>query len=90
MIWLKHTCLIQTFCAGSRAYSVMCAYNRLRGEPCCGDKYLEDLLRNKWGFKGYIVWIAVLSAIFTGNAHHIVNTPAASAKAVQAEPSELR
>lgn len=38
------------------AYSVMCAYNRFEGEPCCGsDELLVDILRNRWGFKGYIV-----------------------------------
>ncbi|MDR3060542.1 MAG: glycoside hydrolase family 3 C-terminal domain-containing protein [Dysgonamonadaceae bacterium] len=38
------------------AYSVMCAYNRYEGEPCCGsDELLVDILRNKWGFKGYVV-----------------------------------
>ena len=36
--------------------SVMCAYNRTYGEPCCGSKYLlDDILRQKWGFKGHIV-----------------------------------
>lgn len=36
--------------------SVMCAYNQLYGEPCCGNKpLLVDLLRNKWNFKGHIV-----------------------------------
>ncbi|MGE0088527.1 MAG: glycoside hydrolase family 3 N-terminal domain-containing protein [Bacteroidales bacterium] len=36
--------------------SVMCAYNQLYGEPCCGNKFLlTDLLRNKWNFKGHIV-----------------------------------
>ncbi|MDR1369038.1 MAG: glycoside hydrolase family 3 C-terminal domain-containing protein [Dysgonamonadaceae bacterium] len=38
------------------AYSVMCAYNRFEGEPCCGsDELLVDILRNKWGFEGYVV-----------------------------------
>ena len=38
------------------AYSVMCAYNRYEGEPCCGsDELLVDILRNKWGFQGYVV-----------------------------------
>ena len=67
-------------------YSVMCAYQRFRGEPCCGDKYLEDLLRNKWGFKGYIVsdcW--AIKDFYDPNAHHIVNTSAeAAVKAVKA------
>lgn len=36
--------------------AVMGAYNRTNGEPCCGSKtLLEDILRNKWAFKGHIV-----------------------------------
>ncbi len=35
---------------------VMCAYNRLNDEPCCGSKtLLNDLLRENWGFKGHVV-----------------------------------
>ncbi len=35
--------------------SVMCAYNRTFGKPCCGSSYLlNELLRNQWGFKGYV------------------------------------
>jgi len=37
------------------AYSVMCAYQRLNGAPCCGSKFLENILRNNWNFQGYIV-----------------------------------
>ena len=37
------------------AQSVMCAYNRTNGEPCCTSKPLNDLLRKQWGFNGYIV-----------------------------------
>ena len=37
-------------------YSVMCAYNRYLGEPCCGSRALqEELLRGELGFEGYIV-----------------------------------
>jgi len=36
--------------------TVMCAYNQLYDEPCCGNTMLlNDLLRSKWGFKGHIV-----------------------------------
>ncbi|MCF8364225.1 MAG: glycoside hydrolase family 3 C-terminal domain-containing protein [Bacteroidales bacterium] len=36
--------------------TVMCAYNQLYGEPCCGNTMLlSDLLLKKWGFKGHIV-----------------------------------
>ena len=36
--------------------SVMGAYNRTNGEPCCGSKtLLADTLRDKWGFEGHVV-----------------------------------
>ncbi len=36
--------------------SVMCAYNRTNGDPCCGHNYLlTEVLRGKWGFKGHVV-----------------------------------
>ena len=39
-----------------KAYSVMCAYNRTNGEPCCANKKLmQDILRGEWGFNGYVV-----------------------------------
>ncbi len=37
-------------------HSVMCAYNRFEGEPCCGSDKLElRILRDYWKFPGYIV-----------------------------------
>ena len=36
--------------------SVMCAYNRFEGSPCCGsDELMVDILRNQWGFQGHVV-----------------------------------
>ena len=40
----------------AKAGSVMCAYNRINGEPACANQFLlQDQLRGKWGFKGYVV-----------------------------------
>ncbi|HEM48802.1 MAG TPA: hypothetical protein ENO27_01195, partial [Caldithrix sp.] len=39
-----------------KAYSIMGAYNELNQVPCCGNEYLlNDILRRKWGFEGYVV-----------------------------------
>jgi beta-glucosidase len=39
-----------------KAYSVMGAYNRLYNTPCCAsDLLLDETLRKKWGFEGYVV-----------------------------------
>jgi beta-glucosidase len=38
------------------AQSVMCAYNRVDGQPACSSsRLLEDVLRKQWGFQGYVV-----------------------------------
>jgi beta-glucosidase len=39
-----------------KAGSVMCAYNRVNGEPACANSYLlENQLRGAWKFDGYVV-----------------------------------
>jgi beta-glucosidase len=36
--------------------SIMCAYNRVNGEPCCtGQTLLQSILHNEWKFKGHVV-----------------------------------
>ncbi|WP_369765709.1 glycoside hydrolase family 3 C-terminal domain-containing protein [Flavobacterium sp. WC2429] len=70
----------------AKVYSVMCAYNSYKGLPCCGNKALSDLLRNDWGFKGYIVsdcW--AVKDFYDKGAHEVVATrEEASAMAVKA------
>ncbi len=39
-----------------KADSIMCAYNRVNGEPACANKFLlKDQLRGAWKFNGYVV-----------------------------------
>ena len=67
-----------------KAGSVMCAYNSYMGEACCGsNELLNDILRNEWGFDGYVVSdCGAISDIYAG--HRLVETPEeASALAVK-------
>jgi beta-glucosidase len=62
-----------------KAESVMGAYNRTNGEPCCGSRtLLQKILREEWGFDGYVVsdcW-----AICDFHLHHkVTSSPAESA-----------
>ena len=61
-----------------KAGSVMCAYNAIKGQPACANQYLlQDQLRGKWGFQGYVVSDCdAVSDIFTG--HHYRATQAQS------------
>ena len=55
-LWDTYLPAFEKLIKTGNAYSVMCAYNRFEGEPCCGsDELLIDILRNKWGFEGYVV-----------------------------------
>ena len=45
----------RTLIMDAGAYSVMGAYNMFRDYPCCANPILYGILRNEWGFKGYIV-----------------------------------
>jgi len=34
---------------------IMCAYNRIDGEPCCGNtRFLKEILRDEWKFRGLV------------------------------------
>jgi beta-glucosidase len=56
----------------AKAGSVMCAYNSINGQPACASEFLlEDQLRGKWDFKGYVV--SDCGAVRDiANGHHFV------------------
>ena len=59
--------------------SVMGAYNRTNGEPCCASKPLiQDTLRDEWGFAGHFVSDCWAIRDIHEN-HHVTNTVEESA-----------
>jgi beta-glucosidase len=64
----------------AKADSVMCAYNRINGQPACVNEFLlEDQLRGKWGFQGYVVSdCGAVIDVFKGH-HFTASQPEASA-----------
>lgn len=66
---------------------VMCAYNRLEDEPCCGNnRLLMQILREEWGYKGIVVSdCGAISDFYKKGAHEAYpDKEHASAKAVLA------
>jgi beta-glucosidase len=54
-LWETYLPAFKRLTQEGHVYSFMCAYNRLYGQPCCSDAFLlNDILRNKWGFKGFV------------------------------------
>jgi beta-glucosidase len=54
-LWETYLPAFKMLTQEGHVYSFMCAYNRLYGKPCCSDTFLlNDILRKKWGFKGFV------------------------------------
>ena len=65
----------------AQAGSIMCAYNRLNGEPACAShSLLVKTLREDWKFKGYVV--SDCDAVVDIHAHHKYAPDAAAGAAV--------
>jgi beta-glucosidase len=62
-----------------KAGSLMCAYNRVNGQPACASDFLlTDLLRNAWKFKGYVTSdCGAIRDIYEG--HHFTQSLAEAA-----------
>jgi len=73
----------------ANAQSVMCAYNRFRGAACCAsDELLQQILRDEWGFDGYVVsdcW--AIMDIYRN--HQLVGTAAEAAALAVAHGTDL-
>ena len=66
------------------AGSVMCAYNAIKGQPACANEFLlQDQLRGKWGFQGYVV--SDCGAVIDIFAGHHYRTTQAQASAISLE-----
>ncbi|KAL8611355.1 hypothetical protein ACOMHN_014410 [Nucella lapillus] len=72
-------------CVEAGTYSVMCSYNSINGVPACANnKLLTDILRDSWGFRGYVVSDqSALERIVTDH-HYVTDAVTAAADVVNA------
>lgn len=66
-------------------FSVMSAYNALWGTPCSASHFLlTEILRTRWGFKGYVVTDCDAVADIYRTHHFVESGPEAAALAIKA------
>ena len=54
-LWNTYLPAFRDLVVDAKVSSVMCAYNRYQGAPCCGnEKLMVSILRKQWGFSGYV------------------------------------
>ncbi|MFC0779635.1 glycoside hydrolase family 3 C-terminal domain-containing protein [Flavobacterium sp. HJSW_4] len=70
----------RTLVKEGHVYSIMGAYNRFRGESASASPFLFNILRNDWGFNGYIV--SDCGAVTDIWEYHKITKDAASASAL--------
>jgi beta-glucosidase len=83
--WEYYTRGFEACVRQGRVFSVMAAYNSLWGIPCPANHIiLTEILRDRWGFKGYVVSDCdAIGDIY--QTHHYVQTgPEAAAAAIKA------
>ena len=68
-----------------KAESIMSAYNAINGVPCTANKWLlTDLLRNEWGFNGYVVSDCGAPGFLYSDHHYTATREEAAQKSLQA------
>lgn len=54
-LWNTYLYAFKELVTNAKVAGVMCAYNAFRTQPCCGsDILMNDILRNRWKFTGYV------------------------------------
>lgn len=55
-LWETYLPAFKSLVQQGHVAEVMCAYQAIDGQPCCANtRYLQQILRNEWGFKGLVV-----------------------------------
>lgn len=81
-LWETYLPAFRTLVKDGNVQEVMCAYHRYEGEPCCAsDRLLQNILREKWGFKGLVVSDCGAIADFFRPTNHGTHADAAEASA---------
>lgn len=80
-LWETYLPAFQTVVQKGNVREVMCAYQRLDDEPCCGNsRLLQQILRDEWGFKYMVVSDCGAIADFFTNHHTSSDAVHAAAK----------
>ncbi|MCQ2268214.1 MAG: glycoside hydrolase family 3 C-terminal domain-containing protein [Bacteroidaceae bacterium] len=81
-LWETYMPAFKTLVQKGNVKEVMCAYNRLDGDPCCGSsKLLNQILRNEWGFTGVVTSDCGAVTDFYLKGHHETHPDESTASA---------
>ena len=83
--WEYYTRAFRSAVVDGDVFTVMAAYNAVNGVPCPADRFLlTGLLRDRWGFRGYVTSDCDAVACIYQTHHYVPTAHQAAALAVQA------
>ena len=72
-LWETYMPAFKALVQDAHVEEVMCAYQRIDGEPCCAQsRYEQQILRDEWGFKGLITSDCGAINDFLPDYHNVV------------------
>nr|KAG5696800.1 hypothetical protein BaRGS_012823 [Batillaria attramentaria] len=72
-------------CVKAGTYNIMCSYNSINGVPACANKkLLTDILRDRLGFKGYVISDEGALPFMVTQHHYVTDYVKAAAAAIDA------
>ena len=84
-LWETYLPAFKALVQEANVKEVMCAYQAIDGEPCCGNtRYLQHILRDEWGFQGIVTSdCGAIDDFYKPGRHNFLKTAEeASARAV--------
>ena len=73
-LWETYMPAFKALVQDAKVEEVMCAYQRIDGEPCCAQsRYEQQILRDEWGFKGLITSDCGAINDFLPDYHNVVD-----------------
>ena len=80
-LWETYLPAFKALVEKANVAEVMCAYQRIDGDPCCGNKrYLQRILRDEWGYQGLVVSdCGAISDFYQKGCHEVSATPSIAA-----------
>lgn len=73
------------YCVEAGAFNLMCSYNAINGIPSCANQeLLTDILREEWGFQGYVISDQYALELIQQGHHYTTDLVHAAAAAANA------
>ena len=64
ILWQTYFPAFEACVRDGQGASIMCSYNAVNGVPSCANDLIQNkIVRDQWGFQGFIAWHNIISKV---------------------------